>query len=43
MATQMPFYIGGPVPPDRFVGRTSAITTAFDQILNTSHLAVYGS
>jgi replication-associated recombination protein RarA len=38
-----PFYVGGPVPAKYFVGRTSEIRTAFDQISKRSHLALYGS
>lgn len=43
MASQNPFFIGGPVPPEHFVGRKSEIDAAFDQILNRSHLAIWGS
>ena len=43
MASQNPFFIGGPVPPEHFVGRTSEVNAAFDQILNRSHLAIWGS
>jgi len=37
-----PFIVGRPVPPDHFAGRTSAIETAFDQILSRSNLAIWG-
>lgn len=38
-----PFNVGQPITsPERFVGRTSEIDTAFDQILNRSNLAVWG-
>ncbi|MGK7875272.1 MAG: AAA family ATPase [Xenococcaceae cyanobacterium] len=37
-----PFIIGQPVPPEHFVGRQTEIATAFDQILNRSHLGVWG-
>ena len=39
---QNPFIVGQPVPPEHFIGRTSLIATAFDQIHNRSHLAVWG-
>ncbi|MFX1355537.1 MAG: ATP-binding protein, partial [Promethearchaeota archaeon] len=38
-----PFFVGGPVPPDRFVGRTAESNEAYDQIANQSHLALWGS
>ncbi len=38
-----PFFVGGPVPPDYFFGRTSELKTAFDQIAKRAHLAIYGS
>ncbi len=37
-----PFIVGKPIPPEHFIGRESLITTAFDQIHNRSHLAVWG-
>ncbi len=37
-----PFFVGKPVPPEHFVGRTSEIAAAFDQIYNRSHLAIWG-
>ncbi len=37
-----PFIVGKPVPTECFVGRESEIRTAFDQIINRSHLAIYG-
>ena len=37
-----PFIVGRPVVPERFVGRKNLITTAFDQIYNRSHLAIWG-
>lgn len=37
-----PFTVGRPVPPSSFVGRTSEIETAFDQILSHSNLAIWG-
>ena len=40
--TQNPFIVGRTVLPDYFVGRTSAIETAFDQILSRSNLAIWG-
>lgn len=42
MMSQNPFSFGQPVPPDRFVGRKAEIETAFDQIFNRSHLAIWG-
>jgi hypothetical protein len=38
-----PFFVGGPVPPEHFVGRANVVNMAFDQIASRSHLAVYGS
>ncbi|MEL6462418.1 MAG: ATP-binding protein [Cyanobacteria bacterium J06621_15] len=38
-----PFSAGIPVPPENFVGRRSAIASAFDQIYNRSHLSIHGS
>ncbi|MEH1853902.1 MAG: tetratricopeptide repeat protein [Nostoc sp.] len=38
-----PFFVGAPVPPEYFVGRRSIIATAFDQIYNRSHLAIWGN
>ncbi|NEO40978.1 MAG: AAA family ATPase [Moorea sp. SIOASIH] len=37
-----PFFVGKPVPPDRFVGRRSEIQAAFDQIYQRSSLAIWG-
>ncbi|MFW9259834.1 SAV_2336 N-terminal domain-related protein [Nostoc sp. CALU 546] len=37
-----PFFVGVPVPPEKFIGRNSLIATAFDQINHRSHLAVWG-
>jgi hypothetical protein len=37
-----PFVVGTPVLPERFVGRKSFISAAFDSIHNRSHLAVWG-
>ncbi|NEO69566.1 MAG: ATP-binding protein [Moorea sp. SIO3H5] len=37
-----PFIVGQPVPPERFVGRTTLIETAFDQISKRSNLSVWG-
>ncbi|MDJ0796017.1 MAG: ATP-binding protein [Calothrix sp. MO_167.B12] len=37
-----PFFVGKPIPPEHFVGRTSEIAAAFDQIYNRSHLAIWG-
>ncbi len=37
-----PFFFDTPVPPEHFVGRTSEIAIAFDQIYNRSHLAIWG-
>ncbi|WP_424103537.1 hypothetical protein [Moorena producens] len=37
-----PFIVGKPVPPERFVGRTALIETAFDQISHRSNLSVWG-
>jgi AAA domain len=41
--SQNPFFVGGPVPPEYFFGRTSEVRTAFDQISKCGHLAIYGS
>jgi hypothetical protein len=37
-----PFFPGKPVPPKSFIGRTSEINYAFDQIHNRSHFAIWG-
>ncbi|QJB46613.1 ATP-binding protein [Dolichospermum flos-aquae] len=37
-----PFFPGKPVPPESFIGRTSEINYAFDQIHNRSHFAIWG-
>lgn len=37
-----PYVPGKPVSPLMFVGRTSEIETAFDQILSRGHLAIWG-
>ncbi|NJR71111.1 MAG: ATP-binding protein [Synechococcales cyanobacterium CRU_2_2] len=37
-----PFTVGKPVSLDRFIGRKSEVETAFDQIFNRSHLAIWG-
>ena len=37
-----PFIVGKPVPPERFIGRTALIETAFDQIYHRSNLAIWG-
>jgi hypothetical protein len=37
-----PFFVSKSVPPEKFVGRTSEIAAAFDQIYNRSHLAIWG-
>jgi AAA domain len=42
MMSQNPFIVGRPVPPDRFIGRTTEIETAFDQILGPGNLAIWG-
>jgi hypothetical protein len=38
-----PFFVGGPVPADRLVGRQRELNTVFDQIGNRGHVALYGS
>ncbi len=38
-----PFYVGGAVPPEYFVGRQPEINSAFDAIYKHEHLAIYGS
>jgi AAA domain len=38
-----PFFVGGPVPPNYFFGRSSEVTTAFDLISKRAHLAFFGS
>lgn len=43
MMSQNPFFVGGPVPPNYFFGRSSELKTAFDQITKCAHLAIYGS
>jgi hypothetical protein len=37
------FYPDKPVPPDKFVCRTSELSTIFDKINSRDHLAIYGS
>ena len=37
-----PFFPNRPVPPEHFIGRKDLISTAFDQIHQRSHLAVWG-
>jgi hypothetical protein len=37
-----PFYVSGPVPSAYFVGRSSEIKIAFDQISKRAHAAFYG-
>ncbi|MDD1416304.1 hypothetical protein MEN41_17290 [Dolichospermum sp. ST_con] len=37
-----PFFPGKPVPPEHFIGRTSEVNFAFDQICNRSHFAIWG-
>lgn len=37
-----PFFPGDSVPSEKFIGRNSIIQTAFDQIYNRGHLAVWG-
>jgi AAA domain len=39
---QNPFTVALPVPPDRFIGRTSEIATALDQIISRGNLALWG-
>lgn len=41
--TNNPFFVGGPVPPEYFIGRSSEIDIAFDTIAKRSHAAFYGS
>ncbi len=43
LESQNPFFVGGPVPLQGFVGRESEIRIAFDVIAKRSHLAIYGS
>lgn len=37
-----PFFVGGPVPPEYFVGRKSEIKLAFDLIAKRCHCSFYG-
>jgi hypothetical protein len=37
------FYPDKPVPPDKFVCRTSELSTIFDKINSRDHVAIYGS
>lgn len=39
---QNPYVVGKPVSPAYFIGRTSELETAFDQMLSRSNLAVWG-
>jgi len=38
-----PFFVGGPTPSEYFIGRSSEIKIAFDQIGKRAHAAFYGS
>ncbi len=38
-----PFFVGKPVPFDRFIGRKKELLTAFDQIDKRNHLGIYGA
>lgn len=38
-----PFFVGKPVPFERFIGRKKELATAFDQIENRNHLGIYGA
>jgi GTPase SAR1 family protein len=40
--TQNPFTVGRPVTPQNFIGRTSEIATAMDQIISRGNLALWG-
>jgi len=42
MSSQNPYSPNGPVSPDHFIGRRAEIATAFDQIANRGHVAVWG-
>ncbi len=39
---QNPYVVGKPASPTYFIGRSSEIATAFDQILSRSNLAIWG-
>ncbi|MDC0831480.1 hypothetical protein POG22_00440 [Geitlerinema sp. CS-897] len=38
-----PFFVGGPVRSEYFVGRELEVNIAFDQIAKRAHAAFYGS
>ncbi len=40
--SQNPFTVGRPVTPNRFIGRSSEIATALDQIISRGNLALWG-
>jgi phosphatidylethanolamine-binding protein (PEBP) family uncharacterized protein len=42
MPSRNPYSPNGHVPPDDFIGRKAEIATAFDQIANRGHVAVWG-
>jgi GTPase SAR1 family protein len=42
MMSQNPFTVGRPVTPATFIGRTSEIATALDQIISRGNLALWG-
>jgi AAA ATPase domain len=42
LSAQNPFTVGRPVTPDNFMGRTSEIATALDQIISRGNLALWG-
>jgi hypothetical protein len=41
--TTNPFTVGQPVSPDRFIGRTRELATAFDQMIVQGNLALWGN
>ncbi|NEQ39862.1 MAG: ATP-binding protein [Okeania sp. SIO3I5] len=43
MPPNQQFFPGTPVPPEKFVGRTSELYRIFSQINNRGHVAIYGS
>jgi len=38
-----PFFVGGAVPPERFIGRQTQVNACFNAMVNMTHLAIYGS
>jgi tetratricopeptide (TPR) repeat protein len=42
LAARNPFVVGGPVPPDHFVGRSTEVSQVFQTVLKGGNIALYG-